>query len=315
MKLEQSFEVQAPLQRVWDALIDVEYVAPCLPGASITGLDDEGAYRGTFTIKLGPTTAAYNGVLRIDDIDEAAHKATLHARGTDKRGQGAADATIVNTLTEAGPATTRVEAVTDFTITGRMARFGRGGMIEDISNRLLREFAECLQAKLAAGEHEAAAPGAAAETPAGGSAAGAEAPAAEAQAPVAEAGAPAAEAGAPVAEAEAPVAASAASVPPDSRAPGGDDEAPAPVSPPSGEGGVPPSTVAPAPGATAEAPAPVSPSTGPPGGPAGPKPTPTPQAVTPQASPTAAPVRGFSLFFSVLWERVKRRVAEWRKAR
>src|SRR3954447_14878059 len=125
VKLEQSFEVDAPLERVWKALIDVEYVAPCLPGAAITGRNDEGAYTGTFTVKLGPTTAAYNGVLRIEDVDEAAHRATLHARGTDKRGQGGATATIVNTVTDAGGGTTRVDAVTDFTITGRLARFGR----------------------------------------------------------------------------------------------------------------------------------------------------------------------------------------------
>ena len=152
MKMEQSFEVTAPIERVWKALIDVEYVAPCLPGAAITGRNDDGDYTGTFTVKLGPTTAAYNGVLKIEDVDETAHRATLQARGTDKRGQGGANATIVNTVTDAGGGTTRVDALTDFTITGRLARFGRGGMIEDISNRMLREFADCLQAKLAAEE-------------------------------------------------------------------------------------------------------------------------------------------------------------------
>jgi carbon monoxide dehydrogenase subunit G len=152
VKLEHSFEVAAPVERVWKALIDVEYVAPCLPGAAVTGRDDDGSYRGTFTVKLGPTTAAYNGVLRIGEVDEAAHRATLHARGTDKRGQGGATATIINTVTEAGPGTTRVQAETDFAITGRLARFGRGGMIEDISNRLLQEFSQCLARRLAAEE-------------------------------------------------------------------------------------------------------------------------------------------------------------------
>ena len=152
MKLEHSFEVAAPVERVWKALIDVEYVAPCLPGAAVTGRDDDGSYRGTFTVKLGPTTAAYNGVLRIGEVDEAAHRATLHARGTDKRGQGGATATIINTVTEAGPGTTRVQAETDFVITGRLARFGRAGMIEDISNRLLQEFSQCLAQRLAAEE-------------------------------------------------------------------------------------------------------------------------------------------------------------------
>src|SRR4051812_47189009 len=136
MKLEQSFEIAAPVEKVWAALIDIEFVAPCLPGAQVSGRGDDGSYRGTFTVKLGPTTAVYNGTLRIDDVDEATHTATLHARGTDKRGQGGATATIVNRLETAGDGT-RVVAETDFTITGKLARFGRGGMIEDISNRLL----------------------------------------------------------------------------------------------------------------------------------------------------------------------------------
>jgi uncharacterized protein len=158
MKLEQSFEVQAPIDRVWAALIDLERVAPCLPGAAITGRDDDGTYHGSFQVKLGPTTANYRGTIAVDAADESAHRATLKARGTDKRGQGGASATIVNTLTEAGGAT-KVEAVTDFTITGRLAAFGRGGMIKDISNRLMKDFATCLQSRLA--EEPAAAP----ETP------------------------------------------------------------------------------------------------------------------------------------------------------
>jgi uncharacterized protein len=147
MKLEQTFEVQAPLDEVWAALNDLERVAPCLPGAAITGHDEDGTYHGTFSVKLGPMTAAYNGTIKIEDADEATHTATLKARGTDKRGQGGANATIVNTLS-ANDGATRVEAVTDFTITGRLAQFGRGGIMEDVSNRLLREFAACLQTRL-----------------------------------------------------------------------------------------------------------------------------------------------------------------------
>jgi uncharacterized protein len=148
MKLEQTFEVQAPLAQVWAALNDLERVAPCLPGAAITGHDEDGTYHGTFTVKLGPMTAAYNGTIKIEDVDEAAHRATLKARGTDKRGQGGANATIVNTLGEHDGGT-RVEAVTDFNITGRLAQFGRGGMMQDVSNRLLRDFAACLSTRLA----------------------------------------------------------------------------------------------------------------------------------------------------------------------
>jgi len=148
MRLEQTFEVQAPLEQVWAALNDLERVAPCLPGAAITGHDEDGTYHGTFTVKLGPMTAAYNGTIRIDSSDVATHTATLKAKGTDKRGQGGATATIVNTLAE-HEGGTRVEAVTDFSITGRLAQFGRGGMMQDVSNRLLRDFATCLQTRLA----------------------------------------------------------------------------------------------------------------------------------------------------------------------
>ena len=147
MKLEQSFDVQAPVAHVWEALIDLERVAPCLPGATITQRDEDGTYHGEFKVKLGPTTAAYRGTVKIEETDEAAHRATLKANGTDKRGQGGAHATIVNTLTEIDGGT-RVDAVTDFTITGRLARFGRGGMIEDISNRLMRDFSSCLASRI-----------------------------------------------------------------------------------------------------------------------------------------------------------------------
>jgi carbon monoxide dehydrogenase subunit G len=152
MKLEQTFEVAAPLERVWEALIDVERVAPCLPGAAVTGRNDDGSYNGTFKVKIGPTSAAYTGKLAMENVDESAHTATMDAQGTDKRGQGGAKATIVSTVADAGNGSTRVEVVTDYHITGRLARFGRGGMIEDISNRLLGDFAKCLQTSLAASE-------------------------------------------------------------------------------------------------------------------------------------------------------------------
>ncbi len=101
MKLEQSFEVQAPLQRVWEALIDVERVAPCLPGASVTGKNPDGTYNGEFKVKIGPTSAAYTGKLQMEDVDESIHSATMLANGTDRRGQGGAKATIVSSVAEA----------------------------------------------------------------------------------------------------------------------------------------------------------------------------------------------------------------------
>jgi uncharacterized protein len=149
VKLEQSFEVRAPLERVWETLIDVERVAPCLPGAEVTEAGEDGTYRGTFSVRLGPTTAAYRGELNIAELDEAARRVVMRASGQDKRGQGSAKATIVSTMHGEGDLT-RVEVETDFTITGRLARFGRGGMIQDISNRLLKDFADCLQQRIEA---------------------------------------------------------------------------------------------------------------------------------------------------------------------
>jgi uncharacterized protein len=149
VKLEQSFDVRAPVDRVWETLIDIERVAPCLPGAEVTEAGDDGTYRGTFSVRLGPTTAAYRGSLKLEEVDEGARRVVMRASGQDKRGQGTAKATIVSTMHEEEEST-RVEVATDLTITGRLARFGRGGMMQDISNRLLRDFATCIQERIEA---------------------------------------------------------------------------------------------------------------------------------------------------------------------
>jgi uncharacterized protein len=156
MKLDQSFEVSAPFQRVWEALIDVERVAPCLPGASVTGHNEDGSYNGEFKVKVGPTSAAYSGKLNMEWIDEDSHHTMIEAAGTDKRGQGGAKATIESSVEKIDAGTTQVNVSTEYHITGRLARFGRGGMIEEISNRLLREFATNLQTMLAGDGSDAA---------------------------------------------------------------------------------------------------------------------------------------------------------------
>ena len=167
MKLEQTFKVEAPIEKVWEALIDVERVAPCLPGAEITESDESGIYKGNFTVKLGPTTAAYRGELHMESVDEAARTVTMKASGQDKRGQGGAKATIVSVMREEGGATA-VDTTTDFTITGRLARFGRGGMIKDISNKLLKDFSACLAENIEAPAEAAPAADDPAPAPEGG---------------------------------------------------------------------------------------------------------------------------------------------------
>lgn len=149
MKLQQSFDVDAPASEVFDALVDVERVAPCLPGAEITESGDDGTYHGTFSVKLGPASASYRGEVQMEAVDEAQRTATMRANGRDTRGQGSAKALITSRVSEVD-GRTRVEVETDLTITGRLARFGRGGMIEDVSNRLMRDFASCLQSQFEA---------------------------------------------------------------------------------------------------------------------------------------------------------------------
>jgi carbon monoxide dehydrogenase subunit G len=155
VKLEQTFEVDAPLQRVWEALIDVQQVAPCLPGATITEAGEDGVYEGTFSAKVGPASVSFKGTLKMETVDESTHTATMLANGTNRRGQGGAKATIVSKVSENAGGGTKVDIDTDYSITGPLARLGRGGMIEDVGNRLLREFATCLGQRLA---HEETAP-------------------------------------------------------------------------------------------------------------------------------------------------------------
>ncbi len=151
MKLDQTFTVQADPDVVWKALIDPMRVAPNLPGAAITEDAGDGQFKGEFKVKLGPTTAAYSGQMKLEELDEEQRVATMSARGTDKRGNGGATATIVSRVSADDAGGTRVDVETDFSITGKLARFGRGGMVQDVANRLLREFAANLQEDLAGG--------------------------------------------------------------------------------------------------------------------------------------------------------------------
>jgi len=165
VKLEQTFEVDAPLERVWEALIHVDQVAPCLPGATITEASEDGTYEGTFSAKVGPASVSFKGTLKMEEVDEATHTAKMLANGSNRRGQGGAKATIISKVSEGDGGKTKVDIDTDYSITGPLARLGRGGMIEDVGNRLLREFAGCLEQRLGhqeAVEEAAQAPAAAA---------------------------------------------------------------------------------------------------------------------------------------------------------
>jgi uncharacterized protein len=167
MKLHNEFTVPAPLERAWDVMLDVERVAPCLPGAAIDSADGD-CYAGSMAIKIGPITARYQGTVRILEADTDAHRAVMRAQAAEQRGQGTAAATITSTLAPAGE-DTRVRVETDMQVSGPAAQFGRGVM-QDVSAKLMRRFADCLAAEIAEGATavvEALVDGAAAEAPAG----------------------------------------------------------------------------------------------------------------------------------------------------
>ncbi|MFD7653698.1 SRPBCC family protein [Actinosynnema sp. NPDC059797] len=151
MKLEHRFTVPAPVPAVWEALLDPERVAPCLPGATLTGVDGR-RFTGTVKVRLGPVTLLYRGAGEFTSVDERVHAAVLKATGKDTRGNGTASATVSVALTP-GAAGTDVSVVTDLSVTGRPAQLGRG-LIGEVSGKVVAEFAEHLATRLAPAEAE-----------------------------------------------------------------------------------------------------------------------------------------------------------------
>jgi uncharacterized protein len=148
MKLDNEFTVGVPIEQAWAVLTDLELIAPCMPGAQLTGVAD-GVYTGKVKIKVGPVTAEYAGTAQFSVKDETAYRAVIDARGRDSRGNGNATALISAQLQPSG-AVTMVSVSTDLTIAGRIAQFG-SGMIKEVSAKLLGQFATCLEGKLSAG--------------------------------------------------------------------------------------------------------------------------------------------------------------------
>ena len=141
MQLENEFSVPAPVSEVWKTLLDVERIAPCMPGATVERVDgDEVA--GRVRVKVGPVTASYAGTARFVTKDEAAHRFVLEGSGRETRGTGTASATVEVSMSEQD-ADTRVRVVTSLEVTGKQAQFGRGVMA-DIAAKLTDQFAACL---------------------------------------------------------------------------------------------------------------------------------------------------------------------------
>ncbi|TML63737.1 MAG: carbon monoxide dehydrogenase [Actinobacteria bacterium] len=145
MELTNEFRVGLPVDKAWVVLTDLERIAPCMPGAELQEVEGD-EYRGVVKVKVGPITAQYKGKANWVERDAAAHRAVARAEGRETRGQGNASATITATLTPDGDGT-RVDVVTDLTITGRVASFGRG-VLADVSAKLLQQFVDSLEADL-----------------------------------------------------------------------------------------------------------------------------------------------------------------------
>lgn len=163
MQLTHRFTVPAGIDATWAALNDIESVAGCFPGAQVTSADED-SFEGTVKVKLGPIALVYKGTGEFVDKDASAHSMKIRALGKDKRGNGTAGADVVAIMTEQGPTSTQVEVVTDLNVTGKPAQFGRGVM-QDVSDKLLGQFVDCLAGRFAEPSQDEAGPEEAAPTP------------------------------------------------------------------------------------------------------------------------------------------------------
>jgi uncharacterized protein len=153
MKLENNFTIDAPVEKAWAALNNPETVAPCFPGATLTTYEGD-SFAGTVKVKLGPIAMTYKGKGTYVTRDEAAHEVVIEANGRDSRGNGTANATVTASLAAEGADRTAVSMVTDMTITGKPAQFGRG-VISDVADKIIGQFAACVARKLAPAAEEA----------------------------------------------------------------------------------------------------------------------------------------------------------------
>jgi carbon monoxide dehydrogenase subunit G len=149
MELEHSFTIPVSPERAWQVLLDVEQVAPCMPGATVDAVDGD-EIKGRIKVKVGPVSLTYAGTAHFTERDEQARSVTLEASGKETRGSGTAAATVRSTLQGEGDGQTRVVVHTTMSVTGRPAQFGRGVMTE-VGGRIIERFATNLAAQLAGG--------------------------------------------------------------------------------------------------------------------------------------------------------------------
>jgi carbon monoxide dehydrogenase subunit G len=147
MKIANEFTVSAPIEQAWDVLSDLEQVVPLMPGAALVGRDGDD-YLGTVKVKVGPVTSEFTGKVHFVERSRDQHRAVIDGKGKEARGTGNAAATVTTQLHEAGERT-RVTVDTDLKIVGKLAQFG-SGMLQQVSEKLLSQFVDSLETKLAA---------------------------------------------------------------------------------------------------------------------------------------------------------------------
>jgi carbon monoxide dehydrogenase subunit G len=150
MLIENAFTVAAPVDFLWNYLLDVERIAPCMPGAELTEVVDDHTWKGKLNAKFGPVSMSFAGSVTIEERDDVAHRVKLAAKGMETKGKGAANASVTSWL-EAGPDAdkTTVKMQADITLTGAAAQLSRG-LLPEISKKLTQQFADCLQESMAA---------------------------------------------------------------------------------------------------------------------------------------------------------------------
>ena len=156
MQLEHDFEVPASPERTHELLLDAERVVPCMPGAKLLEVVDEHTWKSELAIKLGPVGMQFRADVKLLDRDDEAKTVRLGVSARETRGKGGADATVDSALSPAGEGGTKVAMTTDLRFSGQAAQLGRPGVVKDVSNKLVDQFAECIKGQLSAAPEERA---------------------------------------------------------------------------------------------------------------------------------------------------------------
>jgi hypothetical protein len=151
MLIENEFTVAAPVDDLWAYLLDVEKIAPCMPGAELTEVVDDTTWKGKVNMKFGPVALSFAGTVAMQERDDEAHRVSLKAQGMEQKGKGAATATVTSWLEPAEGGATTVKMQADIALTGAAAQLSRG-LLPEVSKKLTQQFADCLEATINASQ-------------------------------------------------------------------------------------------------------------------------------------------------------------------